>query len=135
MSTGQQPKQRFAHHVGNEHDFVPQGLRGYFEYRDLGIGEASGGGHVAHVIRAKDGHQATGQWHYHDCDFQMYYVLRGSLTFEYEGQGIHTACAGDCVLQPPRIKHREIEHSADMELIEVVAPADFTTHDCDPPAD
>jgi mannose-6-phosphate isomerase-like protein (cupin superfamily) len=35
---------------------------------------------------------------------------------------------GDCVLQPPNIRHREIEHSEDLELIEIVSPADFATH-------
>jgi len=41
--------------------------------------------------------------------------------------------AGDCVMQPPMIKHREIEYSADLELIEVVAPADFRTYEVDGP--
>ena len=36
---------------------------------------------------------------------------------------------GDCVLQPAGIRHREIEHSDDMELIEIVSPADFGTRD------
>lgn len=128
-------KHQFSHHVAAEHEFIPQGLRGYFEYRDLGIENATQGGHVAHIIRAKEGHNATGEWHYHDCEFQMYYVLKGWLKFEYEGQGVHTMVAGDCVLQPPKIRHREIEHSADLELIEIVAPANFTTHVCAAPAE
>ena len=35
---------------------------------------------------------------------------------------------GDCVYQAPRIRHREIAHSDDLELIEITAPADFETH-------
>ena len=37
--------------------------------------------------------------------------------------------AGSCVLQPPGIKHREVRHSDDMELIEIISPADFHTED------
>jgi hypothetical protein len=34
---------------------------------------------------------------------------------------------GDSVHQPPGIHHREIEHSDDLELIEITSPADFKT--------
>jgi len=36
--------------------------------------------------------------------------------------------AGSSVLQPPGIRHREVRHSDDLELIEIISPADFTTH-------
>jgi quercetin dioxygenase-like cupin family protein len=123
----------FVHHVAAESGFEG-GLRGYFEYRDLGIAGESAGDVVAHVIRAREGDNATGQWHRHLCTFQMYYVLRGWARFEYEGHGVHTVRPGDCVLQPPGIRHREIDHSEDFELIEIVAPADFRTEVVDPPA-
>lgn len=121
-------KQKFSHHEADKAEFRSGGLRSYFEYRDLGIKDATDGAYVAHVIRATKGDNATGQWHSHDCTFQMYYVMNGWIRFEYEGQGIHTARKGDCVLQPAGIRHREIEHSADLELIEIVAPGDFETH-------
>ena len=122
-------QQKFSHSEGEKAEFVPRGLRSYFEYRDLGIESATQGEVVAHVIRAKQGHKATGQWHVHDCKFQMYYVLKGWARFEYEGEGTKTVRAGDCVLQPAGIRHREIEHSADLELIEIVSPADFGSRD------
>jgi len=121
--------QKFSHSEGEKAKFVPRGLRSYFEYRDLGIERATQGEVVAHVIRAKEGHNATGQWHVHDCKFQMYYVLKGWARFEYEGEGIKTVRPGDCVLQPAGIRHREIEHSADLELIEIVSPANFSSRD------
>ena len=34
---------------------------------------------------------------------------------------------GTCFYQPPGIRHREISHSKDLELLEIVAPADFRT--------
>lgn len=117
----------FSHSQPESSEFESRGLRSYFEYRDLGIEAATGGDYVAHVIRAREGHNATGQWHRHDCRFQMYYVLKGWAKFEYEGQGVRLVKPGDCVLQPPNIRHREIEHSADLELIEIVSPADFAT--------
>ena len=40
----------------NDGDFS-SGLRGYFEYRDLGIAEATEGKVNANVIRAKTGHE------------------------------------------------------------------------------
>ncbi len=121
-------KQTFSHHEAANGEFQPDGLRSYFEYRDLGIKDATQGAYVAHVVRALEGHNATGQWHRHDCTFQMVYVLNGWARFEYEGQGVHVIRKGDCVLQPGNIRHREIEHSEDFEVVEIVAPGDFKTH-------
>jgi quercetin dioxygenase-like cupin family protein len=107
--------------------FVPDGLRSYFEYRDLGVRAATGGAAVMHVIRARGGHQATGDWHRHDVQLQLVYVLNGWVRFEYEGVGEVLLEPGSCVHQAPGIRHREIEHSPDLELIEIVLPADFKT--------
>lgn len=103
------------------------GLRSFFQYKDLGIKDATGGKVVAHVIRGT-GNEAITQWHHHDCDFQIVYILKGWIEFEYEGVGRVKLEPGTCVHQAPSIKHREIGHSADLELIEIVGPADFTTH-------
>ncbi len=107
--------------------FVPDGLRTYFEYRDLGVRDATAGRAVMHVIRARGDHQATGEWHRHAIQLQLVYVTRGWVRFEYEGVGEVRLEAGSCVHQPPGIRHREIEHSADLELIEIVLPAEFET--------
>ena len=107
--------------------FLGEGLRAFFQYRDLGIGKATRGAFGAHVIRAVPGMESPGEWHSHALDFQMVYVLKGWVVFEYEGQGEHLLRAGSCVLQPPGIVHRELRHSDDMELIEITAPATFDT--------
>jgi len=60
------------------------GLRGYFEYRDLGIKRATRGKVVAHVIRARPKKAPHGKWDRHDCDVQFVYVLKGWADFEYE---------------------------------------------------
>jgi mannose-6-phosphate isomerase-like protein (cupin superfamily) len=115
--------------------FERRGLRSYFEYRDLGIRRATRGKVVAHVIRARPGKAPHGEWHYHDCRIQFVYVLKGWVEFEYEGVGKITMRAGTCFYQPPSIRHRELRHSKDLEMLEVVAPADFATRDAAPPAD
>ncbi|HYX66132.1 MAG TPA: cupin domain-containing protein [Burkholderiales bacterium] len=114
--------------------FAKRGLRSYFEYRDLGIKRATRGKVVAHVIRARPGRAPHGEWHAHDCEVQFVYVLKGWVRFEYEGVGEVLMKAGTCFYQPPRIRHRELEHSPDVELLEVVAPAAFKTASAAPPA-
>jgi len=104
-----------------------RGLRAFFEYRDLGMREATDGEVVAHVIRAVPGAEFVGQPHRHDTHFQLVYVLRGWIEFEYEGQGTVRLEPGSCVYQPPGIRHREIGHSDDVEMLEIVMPAEFET--------
>jgi len=113
--------------------FEGQGLRAFFEYRKLGIAEATGGKFGAHVIRAVPGRHSEPNWHTHELDFQMVYVTRGWVVFEYEGQGEHILREGSCVLQPPGIRHREVSHSDDPELIAITSPADFATHPAEAP--
>ncbi|HLS69807.1 MAG TPA: cupin domain-containing protein [Kiloniellales bacterium] len=118
----------FVHSEAAAAEWKP-GLREIFDYRDLGIEAATRGDYVAHIIRAngRKSEDKVQKWHLHDCTFQMVYVLNGWATFEYEGQGVRTIRKGDAILQTPRLKHREIACSEDMELLEIVAPADFKT--------
>ena len=104
-----------------------RGLRSFFEYRDLGISNATDGRVVAHVIRPAAGCEFSGQPHLHRTRFQLVYVLKGWIEFEYEDQGVVRLEAGSCVYQPPEIRHRELGHSEDVELLEIVMPADFKT--------
>ncbi len=113
--------------------FESGGLRSCFEYRDLGIAAATGGRAMAHVIRVRKGDAAGFGWHKHVLDFQMYYVLKGWIEFDYEGVGVVRAEAGSCVNQPPGIHHAEIAHSDDLELIEITLPAEFETVEVDAP--
>ena len=108
-----------------------RGLRSFFEYRDLGLNQATQGRVTASVIRAAGGHEFSSQPHLHVTEFQLVYVLKGWIEFEYEGQGAVRLEAGSCVHQPPGIRHRELGHSEDLELLEVVLPADFKTETVD----
>ena len=109
--------------------FERRGLRNYFEYRDLGIKRLSKGKVVAHVIRARPGKAPHGEWHLHECKLQFVYVLKGWVEFEYEGVGQVKMKAGTCFWQPPAIRHRELRHSKNLELLEIVSPASFKTRD------
>lgn len=106
-----------------------RGLRSFYEYRDLGIKTATEGRVDAHVIRAAAGTEFSSQPHLHQTKFQLVYILKGWIEFEYEGQGQVRLEAGSCVHQPPNIRHREIGHSADIEMLEVVMPGDFKTEE------
>ena len=106
-----------------------RGLRSFFEYRDLGIQRATAGRVDAHVIRAAAGSEFSSQPHLHETQFQLVYILKGWIEFEYEGQGVVRLEAGSCVHQPPHIKHRELGHSDDIEMLEVVLPAGFGTEE------
>ena len=103
------------------------GLRSFFEYRDLGIKDATEGRVAAHVIRARPGAPFNGVPHRHGVTFQLVYVLKGWIEFEYEGQGVVRLEPGSCVHQPPGIRHREVGHSDDVEMLEIVMPADYAT--------
>ncbi len=103
------------------------GLRSFFAYRDLGIRHVTGGKVGAHVIRAVPGEGPKPAWHTHDLTFQMVYVLKGWVRFEYEGAGEVLLKSGTSVYQPPGIRHREIEHSDDLELLEITLPGEFET--------
>jgi hypothetical protein len=90
-------------------------LRSCLECRDLDIAEATGGPAMAHVIRAKRG--AKGAWAQARVEFQMYYVLKGWIEFDYEGVGRVRARAGSCVHQPSDIRHTHGRPSANTERL------------------
>jgi hypothetical protein len=50
------------------------------------------------------------------------------VLFEYEDIGRVMMKAGSCFYQPPNIRHREIRHSKDIEMLEIVSPARFRTY-------
>lgn len=129
MATATTAKQRFHISRAKDASFATDGLRPFFSYRDLGIGEATQGRYHAHVIRAEQlGEKGTGR-HLHRLDFQIVYILKGWVTFEYEGEGNVRLEAGDCVLQPPEIRHELTSFSRDLEMLEITSPAEFETVD------
>ena len=123
------PKQRIAISHYRDEDFKADGLRPYAHYRDLGIAEASHGLAQAHVIRliGPCNPAEVSKLHFHDVEFQMVYVLKGWVKTYMEGQGETLMKAGSAWTQPPRIKHLIMDYSDDVELLEVILPAEFKT--------
>jgi hypothetical protein len=123
------PRQRIAISHHREEDFKADGLRAYAHYRDLGIADASHGLAQAHVIRliGPCNPAEVSKLHFHDVDFQMVYVLKGWVKTYMEGQGETLMQQGSAWTQPPRIKHLILDYSDDVELLEVILPAEFKT--------
>lgn len=123
------PKQRIAISHHREEDFKADGLRAYAHYRDLGIAQASHGLAQAHVIRliGPCNPAEVSKLHFHDVEFQMVYVLKGWVKTYMEGQGETLMKQGSAWTQPPKIKHLILDYSDDVELLEVILPAEFKT--------
>jgi hypothetical protein len=123
------PKQRIAISHHRDEDFKADGLRAYAKYRDLGVAEASQGLARAHVIRliGPCDPAEVSKLHFHDVDFQMVYVLKGWVKTYLEGQGETLMKEGTSWTQPPRVKHLIMDYSDDVELLEVILPAEFKT--------
>jgi uncharacterized cupin superfamily protein len=122
-------KQRIAISHHREEDFKADGLRAYAQYRDLGIAAATNGLAQAHVIRliGPCNPAEVSKLHFHNVEFQMVYVLKGWIKFYIEGQGETLMKEGGAWTQPPRIKHMVMDYSDDVELLEVILPAEFKT--------
>jgi mannose-6-phosphate isomerase-like protein (cupin superfamily) len=127
--TKARPKQRIAISHHREEDFKADGLRTYAKYRDLGIADATHGLAQAHVIRliGPCNPAEVSKLHYHDVEFQMVYVLKGWVKTYMEGQGETLMKEGSAWTQPPRIRHLIMDYSDDVELLEVILPAEFKT--------
>ncbi len=123
------PKQKVAISHHREEDFKADGLRAYAVYRDLGIAAATHGLARAHVIRMLPpcNPQEVSKLHTHDVEFQMVYVLKGWVKSYLEGEGETLMTEGSCWTQPPKIRHMILDYSDDVELLEVILPADFKT--------
>ncbi|WP_315811562.1 cupin domain-containing protein [Bradyrhizobium sp. SZCCHNR2028] len=122
-------KQKVAISHHREEDFKADGLRAYAVYRDLGIADATHGLARAHVIRMLppcNPHEVS-KLHTHAVDFQMVYVLKGWVKSYLEGVGETLMQEGSCWTQPPKIRHMILDYSDDVELLEVILPADFKT--------
>lgn len=101
--------------------------RAGMHYRDLLPGRL-GGAIIASHIRIPDGGPVPDLVHYHEIDFQLIFCCHGWVRLVYEDQGPPFVLrAGDCVIQPPRIRHRVLEASPNLQVVEVGLPARHLT--------
>ncbi|MBW8814751.1 MAG: hypothetical protein JF588_15125 [Caulobacterales bacterium] len=92
-------------------------------YRDLIPGRL-GGRFIASHISIPEGGPVADWVHFHKVRFQMIFCRRGWVRLVYEDQGEpFVLAAGDFVLQPPRIRHRVLESSPGLEVVEIGCPA------------
>jgi quercetin dioxygenase-like cupin family protein len=123
------PKQTFHISHLREEDFTNEGFRAYTLVRDLGFAKATGGMVQAHVNRRARPFNAAevSKPHFHDTLFQMVYILKGWVRSEFEGHGIIEMREGSSWIQPPGIKHCVRDYSDDLELLEIILPAEYDT--------
>lgn len=101
--------------------------RAGMQYRDL-IPDRYGGRFIASHIRIPKGGPVPDYVHHHDVRFQLIYCVNGWVKVAYEDQGEPMLMqAGDCFLQPPHIRHRVLECSDHMQVVEVACPAEHET--------
>ncbi|MBN9063752.1 MAG: cupin [Rhizobiales bacterium 65-9] len=113
--------------------FTRDGPRADVEYRDLGLAKATGGKVGAKHIRAIKPFEKETGWHWHDMTGHFVFVLRGWISFRYEGvDGDVTARAGACLSQPAGVPHNVVGRADDLELIEINMPASFGVFDVAP---
>ncbi len=110
-----------------------KGRRDFFNYRELGVTDATNGAMRAQVTSASQGLSRPTGWHYHACEMQFVYMLEGWLELEFENGEKCRLEAGDSVMIPGGLKHQETRTSQTMELLEISLPAEMGTIACDPP--
>ena len=118
------------------HEFVVRRLadrdswvvgRAGMHYRDL-LPDRLGGAIIASHIKIADAGPVDDMVHFHTVGFQLIFCHRGWVRLVYEDQGPPFVLrAGDCVIQPPEIRHRVLESSAGFEVIEIGVPAEHLT--------
>jgi quercetin dioxygenase-like cupin family protein len=119
-----------------QHSFVVRRLadqapwiigRAGMHYRDL-VPSRLGGSIIASHIRIPDGGPVPDMVHYHKVGFQLIFCIHGWVDVVYEDQGPPMRLnPGDCFIQPPEIRHRVLEASDDLQVIEIGVPAEHVT--------
>lgn len=101
--------------------------RAGMQYRDL-VPSRLGGAVIASHIRIPDGGPVPDMVHFHKVGFQLIFCINGWVDVVYEDQGGPIRLqAGDCFIQPPEIRHRVLEASDGIEVIEIGVPAEHIT--------
>jgi quercetin dioxygenase-like cupin family protein len=97
--------------------------RAGMHYRDL-VPNRLGGRYIASHITIAEGGPVSDWVHFHRIAFQISADRRGWVRVVYEDQGDPFVMeSGDMVLQPPGIRHRVLESSPGLEVVEITCPA------------
>jgi mannose-6-phosphate isomerase-like protein (cupin superfamily) len=129
----QQPTMKLAH-ASAKKPIMTAGRRDFFTYRDLGLKDASGGQMRGQVMKAITGMTEPTGWHYHTCEGQFVYAMKGWVELEFETGEMIRLEPGDSLFIPGGMRHNEIRTSDDIEILEVSFPGELGTVPCEPPA-
>jgi quercetin dioxygenase-like cupin family protein len=120
-------------HATKDNAPLVAGRRSFFKYRDLGVTEASNGKLRAQVMQTiGDMKEPTG-WHYHECDGQFVYILKGWVDLEFETGKKLRVSEGESLFIPGGLKHNETALSSDSEILELSVPSEMATFPCESP--
>lgn len=128
----EQPEQTVAHAKAKEPVLV-KGRRDFFQYRDLQVAQASGNLLRAQVMSSSQGLSRPTGWHFHECDGQFIYILKGWVDLEFEDGRTIRVEEGDSLFIPGYMKHNEIRTASELEILEVSTPGVLGTTACEPP--
>jgi quercetin dioxygenase-like cupin family protein len=124
-----------AEPVTLEYSYVPradwaraEGIRSHLEFFDSGLAAATGGVVGAQYVRFVGHDEGDHGWHFHDLDWQLFYLLQGTMKQGTEQLGVQEMQAGDAGYYPGFLWHREWDFSDDWEMIALRVPAKTTTY-------
>jgi len=125
-------RQKVAHARASAPKLV-KGRRDFFKYRDLEVADASDGALRAQVMSSSQGMSRPTGWHYHECDGQFIYMIKGWVDLEFEDGKTIRVEEGDSLFIPGYMRHNEIRTSTEMEILEVSSPGVMGTTPCEAP--
>lgn len=83
---------------------------------------------IASHIKIPKGGPVNDKVHYHEINFQIIFCFNGWAKVVYENQGDPiTLSKFDCILQPPKIRHKVLESSDNLEVLELTIPGRHST--------
>lgn len=136
MSTALPPKNSLPGGVQVVHLPLDQqpflaGRRDNIKYRELGLTEATSGRMRAQVMHTV-GEQGPNGWHYHDCEIQFLYILKGFIELQFYPDAPIRLHAGDTITIPGGVVHQELGSNDGLEggaqILEVTLPSAMGTH-------
>ncbi|WP_162941668.1 cupin domain-containing protein [Desertimonas flava] len=110
----------------DDDSFDAKGRRTFFRYRDLGLNEGSRGTLNGSQYKAVGIMETTG-FHYHECEYQFGFVLRGWVEIAFADGRVERLEQGTSITIPGGTIHNEVAMSSDFELLEITFPAAMGT--------
>jgi quercetin dioxygenase-like cupin family protein len=121
------------HFATKENSRFVVGRRDWLQYLDAGFEEASGGRVRATLSTATGAMVTETGWHYHECEMQIGFIMKGWIDLQYEDGTEVRLEAGDMMFVPGGVKHNELRTSDDIAGLEITIPARMGTVPCEMP--